>query len=244
MKRIDLTRASIGSWCQIGHPANAEIVARAGFEWIAADCEHGEFEDGHIGSFCRAVRPFACEPMVRVQENAELPIRRALDLGASGVFVPLVNDPDQAARAVSAANYPPAGARGFAWKRANAWGADFEAYAREFDPVVIAMIESQEAVESIDGIMATPGVDGCLIGPYDMSGSYGVVGQTEHPDIREASRRVAEACRRHGKAAGQHIVAPTEEKIGAAVDQGYTLLALGMDTVFLQQGAHAARRLH
>jgi 2-keto-3-deoxy-L-rhamnonate aldolase RhmA len=243
MKRIDVTELTIGSWCQIGHPANAEILAKAGFEWIAADCEHGEFEDGDIGNFCRAVRQFNCTPLVRVKENAIMPIRRALDLGAAGVIVPLVNTAAEAGQAVKAAQYPPKGIRGFAWQRGNSWGTDFDAYAKGFNPLVIVMIESKTAVDNIDAIMAVDGVDGCFIGPYDMSGSYGIPGQTGHQLIKDACIKVAEACKKHGKAAGQHIVVPTKENVAVALKQGYTFIALGMDTHFLGDGARKALEL-
>ena len=240
MKQLDMDNLAIGSWCQIGHPANAEILAGAGFDWMAADCEHGEFEDGQIGDFCRAVRQFDCVPLVRVKENATLPIRRALDLGAAGVIIPLVNNAADAERAVQAAHYPSQGIRGFAWHRGNNWGRDFDAYAQMFKPLVIVMIESRTAVENIDAIMAVEGVDGCFVGPYDMSGYYGITGQSSHQLIRDACNRVAEACRRHHKAAGQHIVTPTNENVNQAIDQGFTFLALGMDSYFLGHGANQA----
>lgn len=236
---------SLGSWCQIGHPANAEILAHAGFEWIAADCEHGEFQETEIANFCRAVRQSDCSPLVRVRENATLPIRRALDLGADGVFVPLVNTAKEAERAVRAAKYPSEGVRGFAYQRANAWGVEFDEYAGTANDktTVIVMIESKEAVENIDEILAVAGADGVFIGPYDMSGSYGVPGQTDHETVVEACKTVAKSCRKHGKAAGQHIVRPTTENVQQALDQGYTLLALGMDTVFLTRGAAHVRAM-
>lgn len=237
MKKIDLRKTAIGSWCQIGHPASAEILAKAGFEWIAADCEHGEFEDADIANFCRAVKQFNCTPLVRVKENAVMPIRRALDLGAAGVIVPLVNTSTEAEQAVKSAQYPPQGVRGFAWQRGNNWGTEFDSYAKEFDPLVIVMIESKAAVENIDAIMAVDGVDACFVGPYDLSGSYGIVGQTGHPLIKNACVKVAEACRKQGKAAGQHIVTPGSENVKMAVSQGFTFLALGMDTYFLGNGA-------
>lgn len=239
MKELDVSNRSLGSWCQIAHPAIAEILARAGFRWIAADCEHGEFETGDIGPFVRAVRQFDCTPLVRVRENATLPIRRALDLGAAGVIVPLVHTPADARRAVQAAQYPPDGLRGFAWHRANNWGVDFGSYARDFEPLVFVMIESKQGVDNADEIMSVDGVDGCFVGPYDMSGSYGVLGQTTHRLIRQAMEQVARAAQRHGKAAGQHIVTPTEENVALAFEQGYTFVALGMDSYFLSGGASA-----
>jgi len=240
MKSLDLSKPAIGSWCQIGHPAVAEILAQSGFAWLAADCEHGEIEDGDLGNFCRAVRQHDCVPLVRVKENATLAIRRALDLSAAGVIVPLVNSAEEAAKAVAAAHYPPAGVRGFAWQRGNQWGANFDQYAREFKPLVIVMIESRAAVEQIDAIMAVSGVDGCFIGPYDLSGSYGIVGQTRHELIRQACTTVATASKKHGKAAGQHIVTPTPDDVKAAISQGFSFLALGMDSYFLQAGARQA----
>jgi len=243
MKKLLLKRElCLGSWCQIGHPANAEILAKAGFSWAAADCEHGEIEDSDLGNFCRALRQYRSIPLVRVKENAVLPIRRALDLGASGVIVPLVNSAAEAMQAVRAAKYPPEGIRGFAFQRANDWGISFDEYARTAneETIVIVMIESKEAVEHIDDILSVNGVDGVIVGPYDMSGSYGITGQTGHELIKKACIRVSEACSRKGKAAGQHIVIPTRENVRDAVKNGFTLLALGMDTVFLAQGARAA----
>lgn len=244
-KKVLSGQLTCGSWCQIGHPANAEILARAGFEWMVLDCEHGECEDADIGNFCRSLNKYPCDPVVRVRENAVMPIRRALDLGASGVIVPLVNTAADAARAVAAAKYPPDGIRGFAFQRANAWGVDFQSYVQKAnaESAVIVMIESREAVDNIDSILEVDGVDGVLIGPYDMSGSFGIVGQTQHRLVQEACSTVASACRRHGKAAGMHIVTPTADNVNMASSNGFSMLALGMDTVFLANGANQASRL-
>ena len=235
----------VGSWCQIGSSANAEILARSGFTWMALDCEHGEAEDADIGNFCRAVNPFDCVPVVRVKENAVMSIRRALDLGAMGVIVPLVNTAAEAVKAVAAAQYPPKGIRGFAFHRGNNWGVDFCEYVKNASEniAVIVMIESKEAVDNIDEILSVDGVDGAFIGPYDMSGSYGIIGETENPIIKNACLKVAAACKKHGKAAGQHIVLPSLENINLAMEQGFFLLALGMDTVFLANGAKQAMEM-
>lgn len=243
MKALDLRQRSIGTWCQIGHPANAEIMAQAGFDWLAADCEHGVFEDGDLSGFCRAVRRFARVPLVRVQENAVMPIRRALDLGAAGVIVPLVDTAAAAEAAVRAAHYPPRGIRGFAWHHGNAWGADFTAYVKEFEPIVAVMIESRTAVENIDAIMAVDGVDAGFVGHYDLSGSYGIAGQIGHRLIQDACATVAAACRRQGKAAGQLIVTPTTENVRLATDMGFSFLGLGMDSFFLGNGTRQALAL-
>ena len=102
------------------------------------------------------------------------------------------------------------------------------------------MIETKAAVENIDEILSVDGVDGVFIGPYDLSGSYGIPGQTGHKTVKDAMQTVLTACKRYKKAAGQHIVTPTQENVSEAVSSGFTFLALGMDTVFVSEGAKAA----
>ncbi len=235
-------RVTIGTWIQIGHPTVAEVLANAGFDWIAADCEHTDMGLAEFAAVARGLHGRGSIPLVRVRENDTLAIRQMLDLGAMGVIVPLVNTPEDAARAVRAAKYPPAGVRGFAFHRGNNWGVDFADYAAGANDqiAVVVMIESKEAVENIDAILAVEGVDGVFIGPYDMSGSYGIPGQTGDPIIQNACARVVAACRKAGKAAGMHVVIPTPEAIAKAVADGFTFLALGVDTVFLDRAARSA----
>lgn len=240
-------KITIGTWIQIGHPAVSEIFANAGFDWIAADCEHTDIGIGAFAGVARGMYGRGSVPFVRVRENDTLAIRQVLDAGAQGVIVPLVNSPDEAARAVQAAKYPPEGVRGFAFCRANDWGVDFDRYAKtaNYDVAVVVMIESKQAVENIDGILGVDGVDGVFIGPYDMSGSYGITGQTSHPVIKEAFNIVSDACKRHNKSAGLHVVIPDDLSVIKAVEDGFTFIALGIDGVFLDRSArnviHAAR---
>lgn len=234
-------RLSIGTWIQAGHPTVAEALATAGFDWIAADCEHTDIGPREFAQLARAMQGKAA-PLARVRENNTLAIRQMLDMGAHGVIVPLINNADEARSAVAAAKYPPEGVRGFAFCRANDWGAAFDDYviSANDDVAVVAMIESKQAVENIDEILAVNGVDGVFIGPYDMSGSYGIPGQTNHDTIRSACLRVAEACASAGKAAGIHVVIPTAEAIAEAVNDGFTFVAVGVDTIFLNEGARSA----
>jgi 2-keto-3-deoxy-L-rhamnonate aldolase RhmA len=233
---------TLGTWVQIGHPASAEVLAGAGFDWIAADCEHTDIGPAEFANLARAMHGRGPAPLVRVRENDTLAIRQVLDMGAEGVIVPLVNTAEQAERAVRAAKYPPRGVRGYAFSRMNDWGADFDRYAREANDevAVVVMIESKEAVENIDAILSVDGVDGVFIGPYDLSGSYGIVGRTGDPIIKEACARVVEACRAARKSAGLHVVLPTPDSVQKALSDGFTFIGLGVDTVFLDQGARAA----
>ncbi|MBQ7974464.1 MAG: 2,4-dihydroxyhept-2-ene-1,7-dioic acid aldolase [Clostridia bacterium] len=228
----------VGTWLQTGDTVTAEILAECGYDFIAADIEHTSINEKDFVDFARAVRGRTA-PFARVENSDEMAIRRVLDLGAEGVIVPMVNNAEQARDIVSAAKYAPQGKRGFAFVRANKYGVAFDEYAKTANEqiTVIAMVETKEAVENIDEILSVDGIDGVFIGPYDLSGSYGIVGQVDHQLIREAKVKVLESCRRHNKAAGQHIVNATRENVSEAIEQGYTFLALGTDTIFLNTEA-------
>lgn len=233
-----------GSWLQTGSPTVAEIMAEEGFDFIAADMEHSDINEEGFGAFVRAVKA-KTNPFARVRENDVIAIRRALDCGAQGIIVPLVNSVAEAQKAVSATRYPPEGVRGYAFCHANGWGRHFARYIQQDvnEIVVLVMVETRQAVEELDAILEVPGVDGVFLGPYDLSGSYGVPGELDHPLMRRAKRQVIEACTRKGKTAGQHIVTPTQDNVREALAEGYTLLVLGMDTQFVLDGAAQARRM-
>ena len=238
-------QVTIGSWIQINNPTSAEVLSQAGFEWLGIDIEHTDIDVTSLAGLLRGMHGRGAVPVARVEANETMAIRRALDMGVQGVLVPLVSTAEQAQRAVSASKYPPQGVRGFAFCRANNWGAGFDDYARTANDeiAVVVMIETRSGVENIDAILAVEGVDGVFIGPYDLSGSYGMPGQTDHPIVVDAQRQVVDACRRSGKSAGLHIVKPTPDAIRHAVEAGFTLICLGIDAVFLDQAARAARAL-
>ena len=238
-------KVTIGSWIQINNATSAEVLSRAGYEWIGVDIEHTDIDITSLTGLLRGMYGRGAVPVARVATNEVMAIRRALDMGVQGVLVPLVNTPEDAQRAVAAAKYPPQGVRGFAFCRANNWGVDFQEYADSANDeiAVVVMIESRQGVENIDAILAVDGVDGVFIGPYDMSGSYGIPGQTQDPIVLDACRQVVQACERAQKSAGLHIVLPTAESIRQAIGDGFTLICLGVDTVFIDQAARAARAL-
>lgn len=233
---------TFGTWMQLGEPGVGEILANAGFDWLVVDCEHTDIDVHRFTNIARGLAGRDAVPLVRVRQNSPLDIRQMLDAGAQGVIVPLVNTAAEARRAVSAAKYPPDGIRGFAFCRCNEYGISFASYAAEANRqiVVLVMIESRQAVENIEEILAVGGIDGVFIGPYDLSGSYGRIGQTAHAEIRRASERVVDACRKAGKAAGIHLVIPDPEATRRAVQDGFTFIALGMDDVFLDRAARSA----
>ena len=232
----------IGTWIQNGHPGIAEQLADCGFEWLCADMEHTDIDVHTYAQLARAISGKNAAPLARVLKNDVYEIRSVLDNGASGVIVPLVETAEEARKAVSAAKYPPEGVRGFAFCLANRWGECLDEYAAEANAgvSVVVMAETRKAIENIDEIAAVEGVDGILIGPYDLSGFYGVLGQTAHPLVCDASRRVVEACEAHGKSPGFHLVTPTVQEIQRIVSSGFRFIALGMDNVFMMNAAKEA----
>jgi 2-keto-3-deoxy-L-rhamnonate aldolase RhmA len=232
----------IGSWIQTGSPAAAEMLADAGFHWLGLDCEHSSSDIATVESIARAIQGRDTALLVRVTQCDAIEIRRCLDVGASGVIVPMVESAEQARRAVRAAKYPPLGNRGYCFGRMNQWGGRFDDYARTANDgtIVVAMIESRAGVENIEAILAVEGLSGVFIGPYDLSGSYGLPGQLQHEVVRRAYDSVVRACRAARVPAGQHIVHSTQAKIETAMAEGFTLICLDADSIFIREAARTA----
>ncbi|MHC4123785.1 MAG: HpcH/HpaI aldolase family protein, partial [Planctomycetota bacterium] len=170
---------------------------------------------------------------------------QVLDAGAKGVIVPLIGNAEQAEKAVAAAKYPPAGIRGFCFSRSNEYGVKFDEYAvaANDDVAVVVMIESKDAAENINEILAVDGVDGVFIGPYDLSGSHNIPGKTDDPLVQDDCRKVLDACEKAGKSAGLHVVIPTKDNIRKALADGFTFIAIGADIVFLNQASRKALKI-
>jgi len=232
---------TLGTWIQIGHPACAEIFARAGFDWICVDLEHAVIDLETMTSIFRALNNSECVPVVRLPTNDPVWIHRSLDAGAKAIIVPMVKTAEEAERAVREAKYPPQGVRGFGYSRANLHGMNFDEYTKTANDEIamIMQIEHIDAIPNLDAILQVDGVDGLFIGPYDLSGSMGIVGQLDHPKMIGTQEQFLTACRNHNTSAGMHVVKSNDESIQKAINMGYTLLALGLDNVFLQERAIA-----
>jgi 2-keto-3-deoxy-L-rhamnonate aldolase RhmA len=236
-------QVTLGTWLQINNATAAEVLANTGYDWISIDIEHTDIDIVSLTNLLRGMYGRGVAPIARVTTNDTIEIRRALDVGAQGVLVPFISTAEQAQKAVLAAKYPPWGVRGYSFSRANDWGVNFAADVQTAndETAVIVMIESREGVENIDGILAVEGIDAAFIGPYDLSGSYGIPGQTQAPVVRDACRRVIEACEAADKSVGLLLVRPTPDAIRQVIEDGYTLICMGLDTVFIDEGARAAR---
>lgn len=237
--RLNSGSTLLGGWIQIGHPACAEIMGRAGFDWVCFDLEHGAIDLAMLADLCRTLQRFNATPIARLPANDPIWIHRALDAGVGGLIIPMVKTAAEAEAAVREAKYPPRGQRGFGYSRANMHGMDFESYIADANDriAMVMQIEHRDAIEQLEKIAAVPDVDGMFIGPLDLSGSMGICGQLSHPDMQQALSRFRQLCRDRDLPAGMHIVRPDPEQISRAIEQGYRLIALGLDNVFLQEGA-------
>jgi 2-keto-3-deoxy-L-rhamnonate aldolase RhmA len=232
-------RPTIGSWIMIGDLASAEILAGAGFDWITVDMEHTSITYETLPVLLTGIRAQGAETFVRVEDNNPAVIKRVLDCGAGGIIVPLVNSGKEAEAAVKSAKYPPDGIRGVSLGRASGYGSNFEDYFNSINDqvIVLAQIEHYLAVNKIEEIVSVDGLDGVFLGPYDLSGSMGIVAQFDHPRMVEARKRVLEAAGREGKAVGIHEVSPEAGAVQALLEEGFNFVACSIDTIFLGNSA-------
>ena len=220
-------RPAFGSWLQSGNTAIAEVMATAGFDWLAVDLEHSAIDLETAFTLIQVIDLAGCAPLVRLSANDPVQAKRVMDAGAWGVIVPSVQSAAEARQAVAAVLYPPDGARGVGLGRAHGYGprfADYLASCRD-GAVVLPMIEQQAGVDHVEEILRVPGVDGVFIGPYDLSASYGVVGEVSHPLVQQAMRRVVAAAKEAGKAAGIHVVHPPMTQVSDRLSDGFRLIA-------------------
>lgn len=226
---------TIGSWITLGHTSIAEIMAKAGFEWLVVDMEHSVITLEVAQQLIQVIEGCDAIPLVRVGENNPNLIKRVMDAGAYGVIVPMVNTREQAEAAVRAVKYPSLGTRGVGLARAQGYGARFDEYAATVneETVVIAQIEHIDAVNNLEAILSVNGIDGCIIGPYDLSGSIGVPGKFSHPDVLRAIEKVEKTCKEKRVALGLHVIQPDYKLVLERISKGYSFLAFSLDILFL-----------
>lgn len=236
--RIRRHELALGSWITIGHPAVAEIMAKAGFDWLVIDLEHSVIDLHTAGELIRIIDLCGVAPLVRLTSNDPDQIKRVMDAGAQGIVVPMVKSERDATLAVSATRYAPQGSRGVGLSRAQGYGTGFPDYLiwQRDGPVVIVQIEHVEAIAHLTEILTVAGVDGFIIGPYDLSCSLGVPGEFEHPDFIAAMARIRSIGRGLGCPAGLHVVEPNVETLARAVREGYTFIGYSVDMRVIDVG--------
>lgn len=243
-------QTQIGLWIGLGSPYSAEICAGAGFDWLLIDGEHAPNDTRSLLAQLQAVAAYPdSHPVARVPmghgEVGEMLIKQYLDVGAQTLLVPMVDTAEQAARIVRAARYPQddgqGGIRGIGGARASAWGRRANYYHEANAQVcVLVQVETLEGLRNLDAIAATEGVDGVFIGPSDLSGAMGHVGNPGHAEVQAAISAALVRIAQAGKASG--ILTPNEALARSYLAQGCTFVAVGVDTSLLAQASSALRQ--
>ena len=225
----------IGTWLTLAHPAIAEIMSKAGFDWIAVDLEHSVITIREAEELIRVINLSGVKSFVRLTSNDENLIKRVMDAGAHGIIVPMVKTAVEAQRAVSAVKYPPIGNRGVGLARAQGYGADFEQYKKWINEgsQVIVQIEHIDAVKNLEEIFLVPGINGYIIGPYDLSGSMGKPGNFEDEDVKEAIQSIKAIAKKMNIPSGIHIIEPNLTELALRIKDGYEYIAYSLDSRML-----------
>ncbi|TDK27884.1 2-dehydro-3-deoxyglucarate aldolase [Arthrobacter crusticola] len=233
-------RPLAGMWVCSGSPLVAEICAGSGLDWLLVDAEHSPNGLESILAQLQAVNGYPVTTLVRPPANDTVLIKQYLDLGVQNLLVPMVNTAAEAAAAVAATRYPPHGVRGVgsALARAARWNRIPDYLARAGETIsVTVQIESTAAVDAVEDILAVDGVDSIFLGPSDLAASMGLLGEQEHPDVRDAVERCLRAARAAGTPAGVNAFRPDAAR--GYLEAGASFILVGADVALLARGSEA-----
>ena len=219
-----------------------EVIAIAGLDWLFVDGEHGPLDTSDLRRMLSAAGN-RIDCLVRVPAIDETPIKKALDLGATGIIAPQIRTAEDAERVVKFCKYPPQGSRGMGAARAHGFGLQADEYLERAnrDTLVVIQIEHRDAVTNIDAIAAVPGIDCLFIGPYDLSASMGKIGQVDDAEVVAAIQKVEQVSRQNEIPLGYFGV--TNESVKSQIERGFRLICVGVDAAMLGQAALRIKQL-
>ena len=236
LKKWRAKESSLGVWSNLPDIHMAEMLSRMDVDWICFDLQHGLMDYSDLTRLLPAITGVPTTPLVRVAANQPDQIGKALDAGAQGVIVPMVNTAEDAKRAVAACRYPPMGSRSCGPMRdAMLEGPGYLATANE-QVACLVMIETEEGLRNLDAIAAVEGVDGLFVGPMDLCYGLGLApGDFANPAFAEAIGNILKACETHGLASG--IFGYNAEMAADSMQKGFTFASIGTDISFIRAGA-------
>lgn len=227
-------QVTIGTWQQIPHSSISEILGQANYDWVAVDMEHGSISINQLNDLFRAIELGGTLPMVRISESTSKGSKQALDAGAGGIIVPMIESGDQLKKIKDASCWPPTGNRGVGFSRANLFGKHFNEYIIEAQaPLLVAQIEHINAVKNLADILQIEGLDAIIVGPYDLSASMGITAEFEHKEFLAAMDQIMKLCLQHNVPSGYHVVEPDPKLLEKRIKEGHRFLAYSIDAVFL-----------
>ena len=239
-RRVLAGEPTIGLWLGLGSIVATEIVARAGYDWVVADLEHGMAGETELLGQLVAIQGTPTAALVRAMSSELMRVARVLDLGADGVVIPRLETVEEVTEALSWMRFPPAGIRGVAaGTRGPGYGTVPHARLHELNERItgVFQVESAVAVEAAGDLAAIEGVDVLFIGPADLSHDLGIPGDFGNPRFTRALDRVAAAAQAHGKAAG--ILLQDASEVPAYLARGYRFLGIGSDYGQVAKGARS-----
>jgi len=230
--RLKAGKACVGAWQTVPSAKVTEAMASRGFHWLAVDLEHSAMSLETVEACFIAAERYGVAPMARLPNADPYMARRLLDTGAAGLIVPSVEDPD--AFAAFAAHCVYGEKRGVGLSRCNAYGDTFEPYFNDFQPVLVAQIETRKGTEAADALAAMATVDALFLGPYDLSVDLGTPGDFTSTAFTQAAQQVREACAKHGKVIGIHQIESDDEALAAKAAEGYGFIAYATDILAMR----------
>ncbi|MFN0126758.1 MAG: HpcH/HpaI aldolase family protein [Verrucomicrobiales bacterium] len=243
--RLRAGEPSIGTWLALPDPVFAQLMSTTGFEWLTVELEHSPASFETAASCFAIIAASGCVPLCRVPYNTVENIKRALDTGAWGIVVPMVNTLAEAEAVVKAARYRPIGERSVGGQlHAASFATDAGAYyAKANDEIlVVLMAEHVQAIENIDDILSVPGIDAVFIGPNDLHASMGVAPafDSDLPQFNDAVRRVFDSAKAHGVAPGIHVADAAQAQ--RRRNEGWQMIAVASEAGFMLAKAGEAVR--
>jgi 2-dehydro-3-deoxyglucarate aldolase len=232
----------VGTLQALNSPEVTEMLVAAGFDWLWIDLEHSTIDVEGAQRILQAAGN-NCPCILRVPAGDQVWIKKLLDIGPAGVIIPQVKSAREAAEIVQFCRYPPEGTRSVGLSRAHGYGMWFGEYVANANQnvAVIMQIEHIDAVKEIEAIVKIQGIDALLIGPYDLSGTMGKIGQVKDPEVKKQIERVRQVCLDTGMPLG--IFTTNPEEVKALIEKGYTVIAVGIDTIFLGQSLKQALKI-
>jgi len=228
--------AVIGTFIKMTDPCTVELIANAGFDFIAIDNEHTAMNRETMVNLIRAADASGIVATVRVRENSRAQILQALDAGAFGVMIPETSSKEEVQLVVERTKYAPVGNRGYSasQRSANYSNMNPSDYARlsNENTMVVVYCETAEAIRNLDAMLTVDGIDVVFVGPFDLTQALGVIGEPNHPKVIEAIDMIVKKVQAAGKAAG--IIAPNATVAKRLIEQGFRYIVLGSDQAFIQ----------
>jgi 2-keto-3-deoxy-L-rhamnonate aldolase RhmA len=230
-----MNKPLIGTWITTYNIPLAEVMSNCGFDWICIDLEHSSISLEQLGNILLVLEKNKTFSFVRLSENNNEQIKKVLDLGAQGIIVPLITNSLEVKKIVQNVNYPPLGSRSYGFGRAHGFGYNFEKYLRNQSKKIkiLIQIETLEAINNLEEILKVGGIDGTLIGPYDLTGSLDIPGKFKNKIYLNCLLKYEKLSRKFKVPMGIHFAFPDSTLVNKSKKNGYKFIATGTDMTFL-----------